>query len=747
MVQFARLAGILLLLAGLLPAPPAAEAATLPGDIAIPLPRADDKGVVTLSRIHLSDSSMQTVTDLSTVESFAWLSPSVRPDPDGALREVARVFEQIAPPNTAPFSVLHEVNFSQERTVAHARIDVSSVAPSTFYNRTVYRFTTEQPRAGFSTASPFCGLFMPGIQGTSIPLDRDVVLFKSSCYLPDMNGAAPLAAIRFRAVKTETVGDITAIAFASLPDGRATVWLAPGIAYPLRISVAKGSLETPTYDVYRLIRLDHDAGNLASHPPSGGEKLPPVAMAIRPPWGIEVGTSGAFSLREAYEAALNNTANPRLREFLQTHTDAYTSQANYGENVGSPTELREWHFTVTDSTASLLVGVTQRRNSSSSTPTVLAASLAMVGKLDSEQSADSSYLQFSYEDLEIDPEQQPPPPALIPTLVPTHESAIARWEAYASPEFSSKSKAPAILGFTTYLERCVDRGKNCDRAHVQIEVGTRIVERTKDGPYLASSILTIDDKGNALILDETYIRPVPPPPSQAVPWSTETIRVLNPAPQTGLDDLVLEIGYASAFAALVVLGFLWLKQGGLIAAYSRFLPSEDESTARSRIKEIIRSKPGIHTAAIAREATMPEGTARYHLRRMLADGTIVAEKLNGLTAHRLQSVSPSVAIATAFRSSGARAIIRSAHAAPGASGRQLSSLTHLNPATVTYHIARLRRAGIVEAVRHHKEMQVRLTAAGQAAWATYCVNETPTEPIAPSGAIGEEGSIQKWSSR
>ncbi len=62
--------------------------------------------------------------------------------------------------------------------------------------------------------------------------------------------------------------------------------------------------------------------------------------------------------------------------------------------------------------------------------------------------------------------------------------------------------------------------------------------------------------------------------------------------------------------------------------------------------------------------------------------------------------------AWALRSPTARQILSHVVAQPGASGRNVATATGLDPATVTYHVQRLQRAGLVEARRRGRQLAI-----------------------------------------
>lgn len=712
--RFAMWITILVTLAG---ATPGAAASRIDGELTIPAPAVDDRGIYTLTRV-LAQGDTYIAGEERIVERFAWLQPGPQVMPDGSLREASRVFEQVDDDGDNLFSYVRVVDHQTARRIGEARLDVSQ-AGNVQYDRTYFQYAQQVPSQGYATDAPFCGLFMPQIQGRSIPLDEDVVLFRSSCSLPRLDGVAPVVGLTFRAVDRDVVGETTATAFVSLPDQRATVWLSPDHAYPLRISLRHAGAADPTFDVYRLTHFDQ--GVAAAIPTGGGSSAAPIVeLAARAPWGPKDDLDAPFTLREALEAA-DSELGSELRAFRNSHPAAYMSQANYGEVLGGPKDRREWHFTFTDAREQLIVHVEQHTDVKTVTP----GAVASAGAPRLLQSADqgTTYTRISYEAPPIDPEQAPPPPELVPAELPTTLSALRLWETVADPALAAR---PArLLGFSIFLEKCVDQGRQCDRAHATIDVGHEEVVDGEQGPQLVSSVLRLDERGLLLAVDETYTWPAPAPPSRQIAWATSAIQVDSEVAGSAIGDLAITFGSASLFALAGILAFLWLSKSAIFALYSRLLPSKDESEARRRILRIIEATPGIHTAGVARAARIPEGTARYHLRALHSSGQICVARLHGFRTYQLRGTPPTAALATVFRSAGARSILAAIQARPGTSGRDVALATGLNPATVTYHVARLRRTGIIAAERQGKEMRLHLTTLGGEIWRTRAAATRP----------------------
>lgn len=679
------------------------------GSVTVPLPAVGDKGVYTLTRVTLAEDGRH-VGPVEAVERFEWLAPARSMTTPGASASAARVFEH-ATSSGEEARTLREVDFSQGRTLAEAVIDVSQVGSETYYNRTYYRFLDAPTTLGYSTQTPFCGVFLPGVQGASFHLRDEATLFTSSCSLPSLSGIPLLAGTKFRAVEARVVDGIEVMAFVSIPDSRATVWLSSEFPYPIRISLDRSGGAGSEYDLYRLERFDRGGGSTVGTIP-----LPTTTqladLAPREAWGPKPVTGTGLSLREAYEAARHGPGS-QLQEFLEQHPDAYMAQANYGEILGGPSERREWHFTMTDAREQLLVSVERHRPQGDETRSEhkFGTTSPLVR---SPNAGSETYDRITYSTAPIDPEQLPPPPHLVPYQLPTVQSGIEAWRAMGNSSLTTQEGK--LWGFSISLERCQYQGDSCDKAKFRMEVGMREVLRTAEGPQLSSSLLILDENGRAIALDETYIWPVPQPASSEVPWSSSTLVATSVVPGSALDALPLSLTATSLVAVILIAVVAWLKWGGIFALYARILPSRDENATRRRLIGVIQSMPGIHRAEVARAAEIPESTARYHLRRLVALGAIVSARSNGFVTYRLRTTDPDEAVGSLFRSKGARAIIESVIVKPGATGRHISSKTGLTPATVTYHLDRMRRSGLLDVERNGKEIHVTLTGMGQDVW-------------------------------
>lgn len=695
---------------------PRTAASSLPSTLTLPSPHIGDKGIVTLTHVSQDGALVETLQPESTAETFLWMSEGSVPNATGADRAVARLLELPGPLSASRDASVRQLDVSSGRTVTYARVDVSSIGGHTFYNRTFSRFVTDVDAQGYSTSSPLCGLSMPGIQGTELDLTRDAVLFPTACSLPRLDGVSPIVGLSFHATKSEVVGSTTAVAFASLPDGRATIWLSPDYPYPLRVSLAVTSATHQSeYDVYRLSQMDRGTQTIEGPATSSAHSRPAAVPTPREPWGPPEGTyAQTFPISEAYSLALNDTSNPALADFIDQHPGAYASAANYGENLGGPQDLREWHLTISDGHEELMVGVFVRNNyTSTNVPEIapVATLGARIVGLSNSTSAQRD-VTFSYSVQKVTTDQAVPPPDLAPIVFLSYSDVAALWKSYAGDTFSGL--APNTVAFSVTLERCETPAGACDMPLVELTAGYKSVTRSPEGPTVKSSILTVDGSGRALSIDETQTTPVPPDPSTSIQWNSGLLTVSSAPIGASLSDLSLPISVGIALT-IVLLFILTLKTGAFFSLYSRVLPTAEENETRARIRDIIAKRPGINLAAIARAVGAPESTARHHLRKLVGSGGVMKEKLDGFTVFKLRTDRAEVALSTVLRSAGSQNLVRALLIEPGASGRRLSALSKLNPATVTYHVARLRRHGLVEAVRAGKELRVTLTNAAQVA--------------------------------
>lgn len=120
-------------------------------------------------------------------------------------------------------------------------------------------------------------------------------------------------------------------------------------------------------------------------------------------------------------------------------------------------------------------------------------------------------------------------------------------------------------------------------------------------------------------------------------------------------------------------------------------------TTRARVRRHVRDTPGVHFNRVGRELDIATGQVQYHLRRLVADGELVVERVGGRSHYFDPSFDPWERRALAFlRRETARAIILRLHADGPTRPTTLASELGLARSTVSWHLSTLADAGVVD---------------------------------------------------
>lgn len=147
--------------------------------------------------------------------------------------------------------------------------------------------------------------------------------------------------------------------------------------------------------------------------------------------------------------------------------------------------------------------------------------------------------------------------------------------------------------------------------------------------------------------------------------------------------------------------------------------SDDDDSLRPEVYRAICDTPGVTAADIARELDVHYETARYHLDRMAADGTVERHRIGGHLrffgpAGRYDHVQKAVLVAQEDVS---RAhILRVLSRGRPVAVSDMAERIGLSPSTASVHLRRLKRAGLVR--RRRRGM-----------WVTYALTGAATRAV------------------
>jgi predicted transcriptional regulator len=128
-----------------------------------------------------------------------------------------------------------------------------------------------------------------------------------------------------------------------------------------------------------------------------------------------------------------------------------------------------------------------------------------------------------------------------------------------------------------------------------------------------------------------------------------------------------------------------------------------EATMRERIRETVRQFPGIHLRGITKHVETSTTLARYHLDHLIADGSVRETRVGGFTRYFPRGAdwklsSEDRAMLNVLRQERPLEIVLALLEFGGLQHRDLVETVGGSKATLSYHLEKLVKAGIVEKV-------------------------------------------------
>ncbi len=179
-----------------------------------------------------------------------------------------------------------------------------------------------------------------------------------------------------------------------------------------------------------------------------------------------------------------------------------------------------------------------------------------------------------------------------------------------------------------------------------------------------------------------------PPASTPRPLVFAGFAALTPADAT-------TVGFGALLSALAYFFGPALK-GGVVGLFSK---TQDNALLRNpirrRLHEAIAAQPGIHYQALVRAVGKANGTVEHHLGKLTAAGIVRSAPAGGLTAYFLPGKEEEARAGPALRSELARLLLELKRQQPGITIHEAAARLNAAPATVHYHLQRLRKAGLI----------------------------------------------------
>lgn len=572
------------------------------------------------------------------------------------------------------------------------------------------RFMSDEPGVDLYSESA-CLARMP-MQGQAVALDKPFLAALWDC-LPNFPDAWPGDG-SFSFAARETVAGFASYRFDNGHDG--SFWLSP--ASPVPVQIKAWDRESGNVATLTLSSFEPGSAPLGSLSPQVGASVAPaLQLAPRQPWGADdSGVDHPWPASRAYQEALADPAFPELRQWTAAHPRGTTFWVEYAEDMQGTPQSRAWFFGLGDGQDTF--GFVSIQSSLEASPLPLGSS---------SRHQELGFMSFFLGALN-------PEPDLLPSEVPTVASSLERWAAYQALE--GRDASSNGWGMALYCVLDCAYGVFGDLvagrdpvAIMNIEGITGSESLTPTGVFertFTGSQLTVHADGRTLGLvnwtgyDSGLSVPGldgqnPVDPS-AEPVANEPRLVAAsfvPTPEQGA-----AIGLASLLAGLLY--WLWpsLKTGSFLGLFSRVEGSRLLAhPTRARLMELIQAEPGIHFQDLARKASLANGTAVHHLRKLDEAGLVAARPLGRYTCYFPGSSPTATALeqAPVLRSPGARLVFGTIQGNPGLSGLEIASRVGLGASTVNYHVQRLVDVGLVAPVRDGR--LVRLHPSGAAATA------------------------------
>jgi hypothetical protein len=458
------------------------------------------------------------------------------------------------------------------------------------------------------------------------------------------------------------------------------------VAYPVRLEFLVGPRAVYVLEAFQAGAVPLAAGAAPLAPPPPG-----VTLAPRQVWGPdETGIEHPFPASAAFALARDDPAFPDLRAFLARHPDAYVGTAGYQEMGLNHEVSRAWVMVVTDGTGTFpfMVEVRDLAGAPEGMP-----HLRAMYRTDVTWGKDTLYLA----------------PSQAPREVPTVASLMATW--------SHLDRTPAGLANDWGWDIGLHCGSDGDcRPNGYAFMAGRTQDKATGVPAMPvvglnrtifESFVSLNATGAlnsyqriAMHSFERFsaLGAASAPQGQA-PGAGFTPIAAYQRPQLGW----LATPEAAAAGALALLAgalyWLWpaLKAGPALL-FSR-VKDEDvlKHPLRAEVHQRIEADPGIHHQALIRAVGRGNGAVEHHLAKLIAAGLVSRVQGKGFTCYFAKGTVDyrDMAAAPLLKSPVARSIVELVRRQPGVRSAELARALGVAPATIHYHVDRLRQANVL----------------------------------------------------
>ncbi|MEK6926351.1 MAG: winged helix-turn-helix transcriptional regulator [Nanoarchaeota archaeon] len=118
---------------------------------------------------------------------------------------------------------------------------------------------------------------------------------------------------------------------------------------------------------------------------------------------------------------------------------------------------------------------------------------------------------------------------------------------------------------------------------------------------------------------------------------------------------------------------------------------------RRKVYELVRENPGLHFREIERKSKIPYGTLKYHLNFLVKKDLLVEKKYENNARYFSKEFSPDdFPILSLLRQKSIRKILLFLISSKNCAHSDIASFTKLSPSTVSWHLSKLIRKGVIE---------------------------------------------------
>lgn len=582
--------------------------------------------------------------------------------------------------------------------------------------------------AGTRGSEAFCGL-AHALQGRKVDPRKDLVLAARCTAVGES-----FRNLTVRGFQRLTMEEDQCLLFRQSTgetDARIAFVFCERSSYPIRVEV-EHLLVPKLKSIYTLKPIRTGSGAVfvedrAPSVPSGYE----LQWAPTQPWGPDdTGVPHPFPLSEAFRKARDDPKAPDLRDFLRGHPAAFVQRVGFDEGYAGNLTSWAWLLRVQDGAGTEW----------------LEANVDAEGDI-----ANDSDLEIRTEfvrHLTRLPGSPPMGPESVaawrpPQRMPTVASMIAAARAHLPPVFPN---ATASWGFEIHPpgcdvipvvnpERCrlaptgttysmgfehgfwTPRAPGATQNNGSLELWESEMKFDSSGP--------MDPRADVTWIEDRYVieqrQPTSAPPPQAIRSQVE-MKPSDPAshePGTAIAvarpprfDPPPTALWATVIGLMVgLVSFAWpaLQRGASLLLFSRIeADTALEHPVRARVAALIEAEPGIHFQGIVRQTEASRTTVEHHLRKLMEVGLIHQVVGNGLACYfpkgrfdrRLMRAAPFAKAPTT------RAFLSHVVSEPGLTAGGLAGRLGLDAGTVSYHLGRLHRVGLVRVDRDGREVHL-----------------------------------------